>query len=55
MEEESRTTDDEVVGWYYRLNGHEFGYIPGVSDRQGGLVCCDLWGHKELDMTERLS
>ena len=55
VEEESRTTDDEVVGWYYRLNGHEFGYIPGVSDRQGGLVCCGSWGCKESDTTKQLN
>ena len=44
-----------MVGWHHRLNGHEFGYTPGVGDGQGGLVCCSLWGHKELDMTERLN
>ena len=27
---------------------------PGVGDGQGGLVCCDLWGRKELDTTEQL-
>ena len=26
---------------------------PGVGDGQGGLACCDSWGHKESDMTER--
>ena len=29
--------------------------LPGVGDGQGGLVCCDSWGHKESDMTERLN
>ena len=29
--------------------------LPGVGDRQGGLECCSLWGHKELDMTEQLN
>ena len=43
-------TEDEMVGWHHRLNGHEFGY--GVGDGQGGLVCCGSWGHKELDTTE---
>ena len=35
-----------------RLNGHGFGWTPGVGDGQGGLVCCGLWGCKELDTTE---
>ena len=47
-------TEDEMVGWHHRLNGHEFEQTPGVGDRQGGLACCSLQGHKELDMTERL-
>ena len=45
-------TEDEMVGWHHRLSGHEFGWIPGVGDGQGGLVCCSPWGHKDLDMTE---
>ena len=49
------TTEDEMVGWHHRLNGHEFGWIPGVGDRQGGLACCSLWDRKESDMTERLN
>ena len=28
---------------------------PGVGDGQGGLACCDSWGHKESDMTEQLN
>ena len=48
-------TEDEMAGWPHRLNGHEFGYTPGVGDGQGGLACCDSWGHKELDMTETLN
>ena len=47
-------TEDEMVGWHYRLNGREFEYTPGVGDRQGGLACCGSWGGKELDTTERL-
>ena len=47
-------TEDELVGWHHRLNGHEFEWTPGV-DRQGGLVCCSTWGPKESDMTERLN
>ena len=40
--------------WHHRLDRHEFGWTPGVNDGQGGLVCCDSWGRKESDMTERL-
>ena len=43
-----------MAGWHHGLDGHEFGRSPGVSDGQGGLVCCDSWGHKESDTTERL-
>ena len=46
---------DEMVGWHHQLNGHEFGWTPGVGDGQGGLACCSPWGHKELDMTEWLN
>ena len=46
---------DEMVRWHHRLNGHEFEQAPGVGDGQGGLVCCDSWGHKESDTTERLN
>ena len=48
-------TEDEMVGWHHRLNGHEFGYTLGVADGQGSLVCRSPWGHKESDMTERLN
>ena len=44
-------TEDEMVGWHHRLDGHGFGQTPGVGDGQGGLVCCS-WGSKESDMTE---
>ena len=47
-------TEDEMVGWHHRLNGHEFEQTPGVGDGQGSLACCSLWGCKESDMTERL-
>ena len=46
------TTEDEMVGWHHRLNGHEFEQALGVGDGQGSLVCCSPWGCKELDMTE---
>ena len=43
------------LDYNHQLNGHEFGYATGVGDRQGGLVCCSSWGHKELDMNEQLN
>ena len=48
-------TEDEMVGWHQRLNGHEFEQASGVGDRQRSLVCCSPWGHKESDMTEQLN
>ena len=45
-------TEDEMVGWYLRLDGHEFEQPPGVSDGQGSLACCSPWGCKESDTTE---
>ena len=54
-QEEKGTTEDEMAGWRHRLYGHEFEWTPGVGDGQGGLVCYDSWGPKELDTTERLN
>ena len=54
-QEEKGTTEDEMARWHHWLNGHEFGWTPGVGDGQGGLACCDSWGYKESDMTERLN
>ena len=54
-QEEKGTTEDEMVGWHHRLNGHEFEKTPGIGDGQGGLACCSPWGQKDLDMTERLN
>ena len=48
-------TEDEIVGWYHRLNGHGFEWTSGVDDGQGGLACSDSWGRKESDTTERLN
>ena len=45
-------TEDEMVGWHHRLDGHEFEQFLGIDDGQGSLVCCSPWGHKELDTTE---
>ena len=44
-----------MAEWHYRLIEHEFVGTLGVGDRQGGLRCCDSWGHKESDRTERLN
>ena len=54
-QEEKGMTEDEMAVWHHRLDGHEFEWTPGVGDGQGGLACCDLWGHRESDMTERLN
>ena len=52
--QEKGMTEDEMVGWHHRLNGHRFGWT-WVVDGQGGLVCCGSWGCKELDTTEWLN
>ena len=44
-----------MVGLHHQLNGHELRWTLGVGDGQGSLVCCDSWGHKESDTTERLN
>ena len=54
-QEEKGTTEDEMAGWHHRLNGHESEWTPGVGDGQGGLACCNSWGRKESDTTERLN
>ena len=50
--QEKETTEDEMAGWHHRLNGHGFGWTPGVGDGQRGLACCTSWGHKKSDTTE---
>ena len=54
-QEEKGTTEDEMVGWHHRLDGHEFEQAVGVGDGQGSLVCCSPWGCKEMDTTEQLN
>ena len=44
-----------MAGWHHWLDGRESQWTPGVGFGQGGLACCDSWGRKELDMTERLN
>ena len=46
-QKEKRVTEDEMVGWYHRLKGHEFEQTLGDSPGQGSLACCSAWGHKE--------
>ena len=53
--QEEETTEDEMIGWHHRLDGHEFEQALGVGDGQRSLVCCSPWVHKELDMTEQLN
>ena len=48
-------TEDEIVGSYHWLSGHEFEQTTGDSEGQESLVCCSPWGHKELDVTEQLN
>ena len=54
-QEKKRTTEDEMAGWHHWLDERESEWTLGVGDGQGGLVCCDSWGRKESDMTERLN
>ena len=48
-------TEDEMVGWHHRLNGHKFEQALGDGDGQGGLVCCSPWGQRKPDTTEQLN
>ena len=48
-------TEDEMAGWHHWLDGRESEWTPGAGDGQGGLACCDSWGRKESNMTERLN
>ena len=54
-QEEKGTTEDKMMRWHHRLDGHEFESTLGVGDGQGGLACCDSWGCKEPDTTEWLN
>ena len=48
-------TENEMVKWHHRLNGHEFAQALGDGEGQGSLACCSSWGCKELDTTEQLN
>ena len=54
-QEEKGMTEDGMVEWHHRLDGHEFEQNLGVSEEQGSLVCCSPWGLKESDVTEQLN
>ena len=54
-QEEKGMTESEMAGWHHWLDGHESKGTPGDGDGQGGLACCDSWGHKESDTTEWLN
>ena len=53
-QEEKGTTENEMAGWHHWLDGRESQWTLGVGDAQGGLACCDSWGRKESDTTQRL-
>ena len=54
-QEEEGTTEDGMVGWHRRRDGHESEPAPGDGEGQGGLACCRPWGHRGLGTTERLN
>ena len=54
-QEEKGVTEDEMVGWHHRLDGHEFEQATGAGDWQRSLACCSPWGRKESDTTVRLN
>ena len=54
-QEEVGTTEDEMAGWHHGHNGRESEWTPWDGDGQGGLVCCDSSGRKELKTTEWLN
>ena len=48
-------TEDEMAGWHHQLDVCESESTPGVGDGQGGLACCDSWGHKKSYTTEQMN
>ena len=54
-QKKKRTTEDEMAAWHHWLDGHESVWTLGIGDGHGGVSCCDSWGHKESDTTERLN
>ena len=47
-------SEDEIIGWHHRLEGHEFEQALGIGDGQGSLASCSPQSHKESDMTKLL-
>ena len=54
-QEEKGMPEDEMVGWYHWLNGHDFEQARGDGEGQGSLACCSPWSRKESDQTEQLN
>ena len=52
---EENDREDEMVQWHHQLNEHEFEQTLGDGEGQGSLACCSPWGHKELNVTQRLN
>ena len=52
---EKGASEDEMGGWHHRCSEYELGQTLGDGEGHGGLVCCSLWAHKELDMTGQLN
>ena len=50
---EKRVTEDEMVGWHHRFNGHESEQTTGDGEGQGSLACCSPWNCKKSDMIEQ--
>ena len=50
-EQEKRVSEDEMAGWHHQCNRHELGQTSGEGEGQGGLVCCNPWGHNEPDIS----
>ena len=48
-------TEDEMLGWHHRLNGHEFEQTLKDGEGQGSLACYNSWGCKKSDMTDGMN
>ena len=55
IREERGMTEDKMVGWHHRFNGHDFEQAPGDGEVQGSLACCSPWDCKESDTTRQLN
>ena len=54
-QEEKGTTEDKMIGWHHRLNGHEFEQVLGDCEGQGSLACCSSWCCRESNTAEQLN